>query len=77
MCFKLIYCTTLTAEDRGSTVVKVLCYNSEGRWFDHSWCQPIFFLHKILPIALWPWRDLTSDRDEYQEYFLGVKAAGA
>ena len=25
--------------DRGSTVVKVLCYNSEGRWFDPSWCQ--------------------------------------
>ena len=22
--------------DRGSTVVKVLCYKSEGRWFDHS-----------------------------------------
>ena len=21
----------------GSTVVKVLCYNSEGRWFDRSW----------------------------------------
>ena len=21
---------------RGSTVVKVLCYNSEGRWFDPS-----------------------------------------
>jgi len=21
--------------DRGSTVVKVLCYKSEGRWFDH------------------------------------------
>jgi len=28
--------------DRGSTVVKVLCYKSEGRWFDHSWCQWIF-----------------------------------
>jgi len=27
---------------RGSTVVKVLCYNSEGRWFDPSWCQWIF-----------------------------------
>ena len=26
----------------GSTVVKVLCYNSEGRWFDSSWCQWIF-----------------------------------
>jgi len=29
-------------EDRGSTVVKVLCYKSEGRWFDHSWCPWIF-----------------------------------
>ena len=25
--------------DRGSTVVKVLCYKSEDRWFDPSWCQ--------------------------------------
>ena len=25
--------------DRGSTVVKVLCYKSEGRWFEPSWCQ--------------------------------------
>ena len=23
--------------DRGGTVVKVLCYKSEGRWFDPSW----------------------------------------
>ena len=28
--------------DRGSTVVKVLCYKSEGCWFDPSWCQWIF-----------------------------------
>ena len=40
--------------DRGSTVVKALCYKSEGRWFDPSWCQWIFHWHKILPIALWP-----------------------
>jgi len=26
-------------EDHGSTVVKVLCYKSEGCWFDPSWCQ--------------------------------------
>ena len=26
------------AGDRGSTVVKVLCYKSEGRWFDSRWC---------------------------------------
>ena len=30
--------------DSGSTVVKVLCYKSEGRWFDPSWCQWIFSL---------------------------------
>jgi len=24
--------------DRGSTVVKVLCYKSKDRWFDPSWC---------------------------------------
>jgi len=41
--------------DRGSIVVKVLCYKSEGRWFDPSWCQWNFHWHKILPIALWPW----------------------
>jgi len=23
----------------GSTVVKVLCYKSEGRWFDSRWCH--------------------------------------
>jgi hypothetical protein len=24
---------------RGGTVVKVLCYKSEGRWFDSRWCH--------------------------------------
>ena len=38
---------TSPAGDRGSTVVKVLCYKSKGRW--------IFHWHKILSIALWPW----------------------
>jgi len=28
----------------GCTVVKVLCYTSEGRWFDPSWCQRCFSL---------------------------------
>jgi len=28
--------------DRGGTVVKVLYYKSEGRWFDPSWCKSIF-----------------------------------
>jgi len=30
--------------DRGGTVVKVLCYKSEGRWFDPSWCHWDFSL---------------------------------
>jgi len=30
--------------DRSSTVVKVLCYKSEGGWFDPSWCHWNFSL---------------------------------
>ena len=30
--------------DRGSTVAKVLCYKSEGRRFDPSWCHWNFSL---------------------------------
>jgi len=33
---------TSNVVDRGSTVAKVLCYKSDGRWFDPSWCQWIF-----------------------------------
>jgi hypothetical protein len=32
----------LTLGDRGSTVVKVQRYKSEGRWFDPRWCHGIF-----------------------------------
>jgi hypothetical protein len=28
----------------GDTVVKVLCYKSEGRWFDSRWCHWKFSL---------------------------------
>jgi len=45
--------------DRSGTVVKVLCYKSEGRSFDPSWCQWIFHWHKNLPIALWLWGRLS------------------
>jgi len=36
-----------------------------------------FFSDIILPVAPWPWVDSASNRNEYQVYFLGVKAAGA
>ena len=31
--------------DSGSTVVKVLCCKSEGRWFDSKWCHWNSSLH--------------------------------
>ena len=35
---------TVYVGDRVSTVVKVLCYKSECRWFDPSWCHWNFSL---------------------------------
>jgi hypothetical protein len=36
-----------------------------------------FSVDIFLPIVLWLGVDSASNRNEYQEYFLGVKAAGA
>jgi len=53
--------------DRGGTVVKVLCYKSEGRGFDSRLCHWNFSLTQ----------SSVSNRNEYQEHFLGLKAVGA
>ena len=38
--FSYAICAVLkTSRDCGSAVVKVLCYKSEGRWLDPSWCH--------------------------------------
>jgi hypothetical protein len=34
------------------------------------------FIEILLPAAVWPWVDSASNTNEYQKYFLGVKAAG-
>ena len=58
-------------------LVQALCYESEGRRFDSWWRHWNF----SLTWSFWPHNgpgiDSASNRNEYQEYFLGVKAAGA
>ena len=58
-------------------MVKVLCYKSEGRWFDSTWCHWNFSLTKSFPSHYGPGVDSASNRNENQEHFLGVKSAGA
>ena len=72
-CAILVKLYTLSG-DRSSTVVKVLCYKSEGRWYDPSWCQWIFFIDiKYFRSHYGPGVDSASNRNEYHEYFLGGK----
>ena len=55
-------------------MVKVLCYKSEGRWFDPSWCHWNFFIDtKSFRSHYGPGVDSASNRSEYQERFLGGK----
>jgi len=58
-------------------VVQVLYYKSEGRWFDSSWRHWNFSLTKSFRSHSGPGVDSSSNRNEYQEDILGVKAAGA
>ena len=79
MSFQISPLTVSLGGDRGGTVVKVLCYKWEGRCFDPSWCHWNFSLTKKKSFRshCGPGVDSASNRNEYQEHFLGVKAAGA
>ena len=63
--------------DFGSTVVKVLCYKSDGRWFDSRWCHWNFLLSQSFRSHYRPEVDSASNRNEHQEYFLVLKVARA
>ena len=63
--------------DHVSTVVKVLCYNSEGHWFDPAGVSGFFIDIKSFRSHYGPGVDSASNRNEYQENFLEVKTAGA
>jgi hypothetical protein len=60
---------------RGGAVVKVLRYKSEGGWFDSRWCHWNFALTYSFRSHYGPGVDSVSNRNEYREHFLGVKAA--
>jgi hypothetical protein len=67
---------TINPGDRGSTVVNVLRYKSKGRWFYPRWCHGIFHWHKSFWSHYGPGVDSAPNRNEYQQYFLGVNATG-
>jgi len=66
----------LWSGDRGNTVVKALQYKSEGRWFNSRRYHWNFSLTSFRSHC-GPGLDLASIRNEYIEYFLEVKMAGA
>jgi hypothetical protein len=58
---------------RGGAVVEALRHKPEGRRIDSRWCHWNFSFRP----QYGPGVDSASNRNEYREYFLGVKVAGA
>jgi len=52
-----------------------LRYKPEGRGFDSRWCRDFSLTYSFRP-HYDPGVDSASNRNVYQEYFLGVKASG-
>jgi len=68
---------TFRLGDRGSSVVKGLCYKSEGSGSIPAGVSGLFIDIKSFRSHYGPGVDSASNRNEYQEYFLVIKAAGA
>jgi hypothetical protein len=62
---------------RGGVVVKAPRYKLAGRGFDSQLCHWNFSVTLSYRSHYGPGVDSASNRNEYQVYFLGVKAAGA
>jgi hypothetical protein len=71
--FMIIYCL----EHAVAQLVEVLCFMLEGRRFDSRWCHWNFSLIYSFWLHYSPGVDSASNRNEYQGFFLGVKAASA
>jgi len=60
----------------GYALVETLRYKPEGHGFNSRRCHWNFSLTSFRP-HYGPGADSAGNRNEYQEYFLGVKVAGA
>ena len=58
-------------------MVKVLCYKPEGAGSNPASVSGFFIDINSFRSHYGPGVDSVSSRNDYQEYFLGVKAAGA
>jgi hypothetical protein len=61
----------------GGVVVKAPRYYSEGPGIGSQWCHWIFQWHIPSDRSMVPGVDSAPSENEYQEDFLGLKAAGA
>jgi hypothetical protein len=67
----------INAGARSGAVVEALRYKPEGRGIDSQWCHWNFSLTQSFQPHYGPGVDSACNRNEYQEYFLGVKVASA
>jgi hypothetical protein len=58
-------------------LVEALRYKPEGRRFNSQWCHWNFSLTLSFQPHYGPGVDAAYNRNEYQEYFLGVKGSVA
>jgi hypothetical protein len=54
-------------------LVEALRYKPEGHGFDSQWCHWRFLLTWFFQTHYGPWVGSASNRNEYQQYFLGVR----
>jgi len=72
-----MFCILIFWGQAVTQLVEALLYKPEGHRFNSRWCHWNFSLTFTFRLHYGPGVNLTSNRNKYQEYFLGVKAAGA
>jgi hypothetical protein len=74
---RCVFCDEVTEFCNIRSIKSVLGRGPESRGIDSRWCHWNFSLILFFRPHYGHGIDSASNRNEYQEYFLGVKAAGA